>query len=178
MEHLLSCGCGRKIPVLRSQAGQELTCECGQRLQVPTLRGFADLPTAQAAAIPAASEARRAWGGWRGTIMALSLAVFVLFALPCAYFVFIRTQIDTSYTIETELAAGNANYDSFSIEQLAAEWSNFEKNGLGPKEKPWFFTLNLIAREQEILAAVTGAIATLAGLTALGVGLTRPKHPQ
>ena len=92
MEHLLTCGCGRKILVSRSQAGQELSCECGQRLQVPTLRGFAELPVAgpetlpakpRAASITAESE-RRAWGGWRGTIMAISVAMLVISALPCA----------------------------------------------------------------------------------------------
>ena len=107
--------------------------------------------------------------------MALSVAVFVLFALPCAYFLFVRFQIDTSYTVETEIEAGNAHYDSMETEQLAAEWSNMEQTGLGPKDKPWFFIMQQIARELEILAAVTGAIALLAALIAASTWLTRPK---
>ena len=177
MEHLLTCGCGRKIPVSRSQAGQELSCECGQRLQVPTLRGFAELPVAGPETLPAKSYAssftpeseRRAWGGWRGTIMAISVAMLVISALPCAYFLFIRWQIDTSYGMEDEIISGNKSYDLMPMENLMVDWSNFERNGLGPKNKPRFYWLKIAARENEILAMISGAVATLSALTAIGM---------
>lgn len=175
MEHLLTCGCGRKIPVSRSQAGQELSCECGQRLQVPTLRGIAKLPSAQPETIPTALAERRAWGGWRGTIMAISVALFVISVLPCAYFLFIRSQIDTSYTIEDEIARGNERYDAMPLENLVAEWSDFERTGLGPKDKPQFYWVNIIARENEILALITGTAAALSGLIAVGMWASAPK---
>ncbi len=184
MEYLLSCGCGRKIPVSRSQAGQELSCECGQRLQVPTLRGFADLPVASSetlstsprSSIKDATEGQRqAWGGWRGTVMAIAVAIFALSALPCAYYIFLRSQINTSYGIEDEIAAGNEIYDAFPLENLVAEWSNFERSGLGPKDKPAFYIWNMIAREQEILAMITGSVAALSAATAIGMWVSAPK---
>ena len=42
-KYLLPCPCGRQIPVLASQAGQQLQCECGAALEVPSMRGLAEL---------------------------------------------------------------------------------------------------------------------------------------
>ena len=52
-KYLLPCPCGRQIPVQASQAGQQLQCECGAALEVPSMRGLAELerigPTLDAA---------------------------------------------------------------------------------------------------------------------------------
>lgn len=175
MEHLLTCGCGRKIPVSRSQAGQELSCACGQKLQVPTLRGFADLPLAQSETLSTATSERRAWGGWRGTILAMSFALFALSILPCGYYLNIRRQIDTSYDIDDEIEIGNLAYDEMPFENLVAEWSNFERTGLGPKDKPAFYYWKLYARDNEILAAITGTVAAISAITAVGLWVSAPK---
>ena len=176
MEYLLTCACGRKIPISRSQAGQELSCECGQTLQVPTLRGLAELPLAQSETVSATRNERRAWGGWRGTIMAISVAMFAMSVLPCAYYLYIRLQIDTSYGIEDEIAIGNKNYDVVPFESLVAEWSNFERTGLGPKDKPPFYYWKLYARENEILATISGIVAALSAITTLGLWFSAPKY--
>ncbi len=175
MEHLLSCSCGRKIPVSRSQAGQEITCECGQLLQVPTLRGFAQLPLAESETLTAGSTDRRPWGGWRGTIMAVSVAVFALSAIPCAYYSYIRSQIDVSYGIEDEIAAGNQAFDAMPLENMVADWSNLERVGLGPKDKPPFYYWKRYAREQDISAMVTGVIAAISAIMAIALWVTAPK---
>ena len=175
MEHLLTCTCGRLIRVTRSQAGQELTCECGQKLQVPTLRGLGQLPVADTTDVSGASTERKAWGGWRGTMFAAACAVFVLSVLPCAYFLYIRSQIDTSYTVTDEIAAGDANYDAMGLEMLVAEWTSFERGGLGPKNKPPFYWMKIVARENEILAMVTGSIAGVSALIAAAIWMSTPK---
>ena len=48
MEYLISCSCGKDIAIARSQAGQEVECECGNTVKIPTLRGFSDLRVAVA----------------------------------------------------------------------------------------------------------------------------------
>ncbi len=178
MDHQLTCTCGKILRVARSQAGQELTCECGQTLQVPTLRGFAQLPVAESQSASTAAKERKAWGGWRGTILALACALFVITALPCAYFLFIRAQIDTSYTITDEIEAGNESFDKMEIEMLVAEWTSFERNGLGPKNKPPFYWMKIIARENTILAIISGTIAAIAAATAIGAWVTAPKTKE
>ncbi len=175
MDHQLTCTCGKIIRVSRSQAGQELACECGQKLQVPTLRGFGQLPLADSEPNATAVAERKAWGGWRGTIFATACAVFVLSFLPCAYYLYIRSQIDTSYTVADEIAAGNSNYDAMGMEMLVAEWTRFERSGLGPKNKPTFYWMKQFARENEILAMVTGSIAALSMLVGAAAWITAPK---
>lgn len=175
MDHKLTCSCGKSIRVTRSQAGQELSCECGQTLQVPTLRGLGQLPLWESESTTTALVQRKAWGGWRGTLFAAACAVFVISILPCAYFLYIRSQINTSYTVTDEIAAGNANYDAAGLEMLVAEWTNFERMGMGPKSKPPFYWMKIVARENEILAMVTGAIAALAAISAAAIWISAPK---
>lgn len=183
MEYLLSCGCGRKIPVSRSQAGQELKCECGESLQIPTLRGFASLPVAPAQTLSSnpyassfpAEEEKGVWGGWRGTIMAISVAMFAITFLPCAYHLILRAQINTSFDMDDEIQAGNEAYEAAPLENLVAEWSNFERSGLGPKNKPEFYWWKIRARELEIVAGITGTAAALFAFTAVGMWFSANK---
>ncbi len=42
--YLLTCTCGRTLPVEMGQAGGKLTCECGETLDVPPLRNLRHLP--------------------------------------------------------------------------------------------------------------------------------------
>lgn len=67
--YLLTCNCGKTVPVDVGQAGGQVTCECGTRLDVPTLRQLRHLPRSTPA------EERRqssAWGLRQG-IFAASL---------------------------------------------------------------------------------------------------------
>jgi hypothetical protein len=41
--YLLPCSCGEKIRVRTRNAGETVTCQCGARLQVPTIRGLRQL---------------------------------------------------------------------------------------------------------------------------------------
>jgi hypothetical protein len=41
--YLLPCQCGQRIPVEATQSGQEVTCPCGRRLEVPTMRKLSTL---------------------------------------------------------------------------------------------------------------------------------------
>lgn len=46
-DYLLPCTCGKKLRVSSAQAGEELICECGARVQVPTMRGLRELQPAE-----------------------------------------------------------------------------------------------------------------------------------
>lgn len=43
--YLLPCSCGEKIRVRTRHAGETVTCRCGTKLQVPTIRGLRQLET-------------------------------------------------------------------------------------------------------------------------------------
>lgn len=43
VKYLLPCQCGKQIPVDTRQAGQDVRCDCGTMLEVPTMRGVTAL---------------------------------------------------------------------------------------------------------------------------------------
>jgi hypothetical protein len=78
--YLLACKCGKSTPVEVGQAGGQVVCDCGERLDVPTLRQLRHLPQVQTAAAPAARGGRD-WNVRKGVIAASLVAVAVLTAI-------------------------------------------------------------------------------------------------
>jgi hypothetical protein len=84
-DYLLPCACGQKLPVSVRHAGHVIQCSCGARLEVPTLRGLAELEPAETAPAKA-----RVWGDRQrvafvlGTVAlaAVALAGYLLVQLP------------------------------------------------------------------------------------------------
>jgi hypothetical protein len=76
-QYLVTCVCGRQLPVDLGQAGEQLTCVCGANVAVPTLRQLRQLPLATAA--EPARAATHSWGARQGAIAAsLILATLLL----------------------------------------------------------------------------------------------------
>jgi hypothetical protein len=78
--YLLACNCGKSTPVEVGQAGGQVVCECGTRLDVPTLRQLRHLPAAEAPSVPAA-RAGREWNPRKGVISASLVVTAVLAAI-------------------------------------------------------------------------------------------------
>ncbi len=178
MNHLLTCECGREIAVTRKQAGQEIACACGKTLRVPTLRGFAELPVATSAN-PAGDgsdsrqdQAASAWSGWRGPAIAVASAVFIIAGFATARFLYHRYSVDTSYTIEDEIVAGEELFDQSSPEELSYAWNDYQKLRLAGKDRPWFYRYEKFAQDRERSAMVSGTICLLGGFAAFGIWLT------
>ncbi|MDR2438082.1 MAG: hypothetical protein LBE12_01770 [Planctomycetaceae bacterium] len=47
LKYLLPCSCGRSLEIEISQAGQQVTCSCGQTQRVPSLLKIKSLPVAE-----------------------------------------------------------------------------------------------------------------------------------
>ena len=75
--YLLPCSCGQKIPVEPRQAGQEIRCDCGASLEVPTMLGMAALEKAPSE--PSHTPPSAPWGIRQGIV--LLGTVIVLLAL-------------------------------------------------------------------------------------------------
>jgi hypothetical protein len=58
VHYLLPCSCGRQVPVSASMAGQQVRCDCGSELEVPTLRHLGHLPRDEHASL---SPKHRTW---------------------------------------------------------------------------------------------------------------------
>lgn len=78
MRYLLTCDCGREIPVATSQAGDTLTCECGRSLQAPKLRELRELPAVQEAPAP---RRRLAWSPTKGILFSLGGILLLVAAI-------------------------------------------------------------------------------------------------
>jgi hypothetical protein len=73
-KYLLPCTCGQEIPVEATQAGQQVRCQCGLELEVPTLLKLTRLKPAGPPAPATPRRARSAWGP-RQRVMLIGLAI-------------------------------------------------------------------------------------------------------
>ena len=78
--YLLPCSCGKSIAVSVSQAGDKVHCECGQELEVPTLRQLRELAPEQTDSTESAS-----WG-FRQGVITLGLILASLMAATSGWF--------------------------------------------------------------------------------------------
>jgi hypothetical protein len=90
-EYWLSCSCGQKTTVSTAQAGETIYCACGAALEVPTLRGLAQLERADGARDDSASRrGARAWEDRHraaflfvmASLAFVAVAGYLWFALP------------------------------------------------------------------------------------------------
>ncbi len=183
MDRLLICECGKAHRVSRSQAGQVIQCDCGANLSVPTLRGLSDLPLAETypqaagelsarqtgtvAARKSATPAAGGWQGWRGITMALAMAGCLIASIFCGWFSLQRWRVDTSYTAEQEIEAGEKAFDELDPYALSSVWYTFGQMGLREKQYPIFFWARLYAEQRVRFAQIAGGIAI--GFAAIGL---------
>ena len=78
--YLLACKCGKSAPVEVGQAGGQVVCDCGTRLDVPTLRQLRRLPQVQAPTVQSRRVGRE-WNPRKGVIAASLVAVTLLTAI-------------------------------------------------------------------------------------------------
>lgn len=182
MNYQLTCQCGKKLVVSRSQAGQEIDCSCGVKNSIPTLRGLAllplvDDPALQSGSATRAQEAESTWKGWRGVLISLLAAVGIgTFALG-AWFLYERQMVDTSYTEQVERKAGREMIDQMEIEDLTTMFDEFRTHGLGMKSPPPFLIIQTYAQQRVRYALICGAIALACAAAAAAVAYAKPRKP-
>lgn len=109
--------------------------------------------------------------------MALASAVVVIAGFAAARFALQRYSVDTSYTAESAIEAGNGILDTYGPLDLTIVWSEYATKGMGPKKRPDFYLWNKYARERSMLAGISGGISLLFALIAAAIWITAPK-PQ
>ena len=128
VKYLLECSCGNKIPVVASQAGQSVTCSCGQVLDVPTLMKLKQLETIEDAPNRGSSlsnpDVPSNWGIAQGlitiglliTIASLIWLVYVITKKPPAPKEIFKTEI-----IEQRI-------DDMTLLETLHVWSGLQQN--------------------------------------------------
>jgi hypothetical protein len=163
-KYLLPCQCGATQPIDIAQAGQTVRCECGQSLDVPTMRDIRRLEPVEI------SEERKAvatdWSRVQGSLFAVGLAVTVI-SLIIAVFLWInRMQLDTTKPVIGDTAQINAAIDNFPPVEVWNAWQEVEHNGLGP----WYPPEYVLARYES--TALLRWIIALLIIAACGAATT------
>ncbi len=179
MQYLLTCECGHKLAVTKSQAGQSVVCECGKQVAVPTLRAMTELPLVsedvETVHGSRSDRAQSVWRGWRGTVFAMAVAVLAIASVTTAYFAYAANVTYVEYTVEDELAIGSEKLDAASPEELSMALNDFRSVRLTYKDRPMFYRYAKFSKEQARAATISGIVAGVGLLIALGVWVTAPR---
>ncbi len=135
---LLPCSCGRTIPVGISQAGANVTCDCGQSVAVPTIRGLKALQPVKEDSPPLKTQKQSEFNGVNLHGAMFVVGLFLLFggiALGGYYGNHYR-QIDTKdYGVE-EREYFDGEIDKLGAAQLLTTWEYLQHVGIGEYEPP------------------------------------------
>ena len=141
MKYLLPCGqCGEQHPVEPSQAGGQISCTCGETIEVPSLRGLRDLETAaDSTANPASGQdpksGRSREIAGRLTCV-IGLFVFALGLATAAFGGLVYVRIDVPPPLVDQPEAAAAIIDDMDAGESLELWMDFREHGLGYYQLP------------------------------------------
>jgi hypothetical protein len=171
-KYLVPCTCGKSVAVDASQAGLQIRCECGNELDVPTMRGLRQLPTAEAGPADASAQRAGAWGPRQG-MMFLGGVIALIGGLVAAAVYSARPQIN----VQVNRAALQADNDALTLEQSWYLWQHL-RQGLDQftlTETPEFQKNHATYRLR--LGLALGAVALGVLLAVAGLFVASPRSP-
>lgn len=167
-QYLMPCDCGAKITVTASQAGDQLVCECGKNLDVPS---FTDLRHLEPTADPTdrTDHKRRTWTHLQALLFTGGLLTAVAASGGIGFATYLRSQIDTTDTIETIADDYLKFLDQRSPTELLEIWGNIRNKGLTDVR-----TLEIpeYVVNQQNYQRLTQLIYLAATAVAIGIGMT------
>ncbi|MGD9647103.1 MAG: hypothetical protein AB7U73_15440 [Pirellulales bacterium] len=170
VRYRLPCGCGQEVLVERSQAGLPVSCSCGATLEVPTIRGLADLETVH-------TESQR--NEWTTQYGLLLLGLLVAFAAGGAAFWRIATQppdVFSEEQIDLFMTQKAAEIDKMTPSEALEAWQHFRA---GPyvedtrEEQRYYAQRAAYARWNWVLAGISVA-GLLFCILVLATGAGKP----
>ena len=167
-QYLMPCDCGVKITVTASQAGDQLVCKCGKNLDVPS---FTELRQLEPAAAPTdgPDHKRRNWSRVQALLFTCGLLTAVVASGGIGFATYLRSQIDTTDTIETIADDYLKFLDQRSPTELLEIWGNIRNKGLTEVrglEVPEYIV------NQQNYKRLTQAIYLASGAVAIGIVMT------
>lgn len=131
MKYLLPCDeCGEKTPIDISQAGQQMSCQCGQMLAVPSLRGIRELEVlddVEDTAVP-----RPMWSVGRRVVFVIGLVVCVLGLAALCITSLARMAVAVPERTVTDVKQISAEIDAQTPAETLDTWTNLRTEGLAP----------------------------------------------
>lgn len=174
MERLIRCTCGSEIAVSNAQAGRQIACgKCGSQLQVPTLRGLSQLPAAsETQRSDNASGTKQSTWRVRGPLMAICAAILMLALMSALYFFNIWYSVDTSFDVETHVAAADQAIQQTGPDELMQTWDEYTKISLKFPEPPAYRLINDWAARNLRNAQIASVISIVMSLFIFGLWLS------
>jgi len=174
--YLLPCSCGRKIEVRRHQAGDEVRCDCGATLEVPTLL---EMTALEEASPPKCSPKRppAPWGGRQR--MALIGIVIALAATALAVWLL----LDWPTPPQSKFSAQRIRERTEALSPLESwqVWHLLRATGPAgrtpPDEEKEKYQQNLV-RSRMWMGLIVAIAVTGVGLAIAGLWKRRPHSPQ
>ncbi|MBM4000761.1 MAG: hypothetical protein FJ297_14690 [Planctomycetes bacterium] len=132
-QYVLPCACGRTRRVGASQAGEQVDCECGAKITVPTLRGLRALASApddrphSAHRVPEAGRPSSV----AGCLFAFVFLGFITSCVFTAAMFALRARLDPHRPFDAVLAANADQIDRLPIDESYHVWTHYERDGIG-----------------------------------------------
>lgn len=131
----LSCKCGQDIPVQTSQAGQMVTCACGNVFEAPRLRELRQLPACGSVAVKE-TKTPIAHVSIVRILFVISLIGFVGAVLYSGLMLLGLQNLDLGMSEEQLAQRDSETIDSMNLEQLWGAWRSLRTDGLGLEAPP------------------------------------------
>lgn len=171
--YLLTCsGCQKQVPVEAGRAGGNVTCECGETLEVPTMRALRELPQetapaeAESVSSPVAASAESNWGPKQGVLL-LGLILFVAGLIPTLYMAATYPKLNMP-TQEKMRDIAELQFDQMTLTRSWEVWKGIiEEQGLTTQPTLYEANYEKLAGQHNQWLAIFGSIAGLGFLTLL-----------
>jgi hypothetical protein len=172
--YLLTCQCGKTIPIEVGQAGERVACECGANVEVPPLRKLRHLPLAQ----PKTAQPRAAWSASKGFVTAALIAAGLLAAV--AAWSWWTEPVMPKFNPEGQIAAVDRELAEVTPTQAWARWVAYYRplatRGFSDAVFPYAAEIEQKIAERRFLQKTLLTIAAVCAAVALIAAFwTRPQ---
>ncbi len=180
-KYLLPCHNGNSVEVTTADAGRMVTCPCGKKVQVPTLRGVQSLPrAAQGEAKPAAPT----WSAQQGAMFTIGLCLLLAGLIGLGMLYGRWRQIETAKPdMDKELLARvKQSVESAEPAATLEGWNALRNNPLPVDRNLMVWEANRkVAGQYMAFMSIAGVIAAVGLTLTIGGPLMRPaptKRPR
>jgi hypothetical protein len=161
-QYLLPCPCGNQIAISTSQAGGQVTCQCGKIVSVPTLGGIKKLSSLKQVEIqqPEPWNLLKGWMFVGGLLLATFGVYFGITALRKASHLHNKGYVPLVQAEKEDELEWTKKLDQTTPEQLLEYWDKLRNLSLGDTHEP----MHKVVKNVESTERMKGYIGLGCGL--------------
>ena len=174
--YLLPCDCGNSVPIGVSQAGQQVTCTCGRKLDVPSLRAIRQLPPAVDKAGDKKLSQAATWNPIKGTLFAVGTLLIIGGMSVGAYSFYVYSELAPLRPSTAAYDESIEAIDAMTAAELFEAWNAIKVHGLEEGGVSPFVIARTIAQEKlrwVYVSLLVMGIGLLAAVLPMFIGTKR-----